>query len=190
LGAQVTGVDLSETLLSHAEEDSAGLGIRFIRDDAQELKRLPKRSFDQVICNMALMDIEDLQQTYRSVTKVLKPQGRLIFSVLHPCFQSPFSVEDVDSLETGSKGEFVSLRVFNYAKEGRWYSGGTGMCGTFGSIHRKVSTYINGLAEAGLHLRRIEEPTLPDLDYDTFNTQLASKISRTMVVEAEYTTKR
>ena len=185
LGAHVTGIDLSENLLSHAKKESAGLGIKFIRDDVQELKNISKDSFDTLICNLALMDIEDLDRAYKAVSRVLKPEGRFIFSVLHPCFESPFSVENGGHLEVNDAGDFLSHRIFDYSEEGRWYSGGTGMRGTFGSIHRKVSTYINGLLENSLRLRRIAEPSLPRLDYDSASKQLASKIPATLVVEAE-----
>ena len=187
LGAHVTGVDLSENLLSHAIKESAGLGIKFIRDDVQELKSISKDSFDIVICNLALMDIEDLGRAYKAVSRVLKPEGRFIFSVLHPCFESPFSVENGGHLEVSDAGDFLLFRIFDYSEEGRWNSGGTGMRGTFGSIHRKVSTYINALLENGLRLHKIVEPSLPRLDYDSANKQMASKIPATFVVEAENT---
>ena len=185
-GARVTGVDLSAGLLSHAEEESEGLGIRFIREDVQELRSISEDSFGVVICNMALMDIEDLNRTYSTVSRVLRPKGRFIFSVLHPCFETPFSVGDGEPMQVDDEGDFHFLRILNYSEEGRWYSGGTGMRGTFGSIHRKVSTYLNGLIENGFCICRIEEPILPGMDYDSARKQLASKIAKTMVVDAVY----
>ncbi len=185
LGAQVMGVDLSENLLLHAQEDSSASEIRFVRDDAQELASFSDDSFDIVVCNMSLMDIEDLNGTFRAVARTLKPYGRFVFSVLHPCFASPFTVEDGSPLETDEKGEFVAWRTFNYTNEGKWYSSGSGLRGTFGSIHRKISTYVNALPEAKLNLRRVEEPTLPGPKYDTAAKQLSSKIPRTIIVEAQ-----
>ena len=208
-------------------------------------------AFGVVICNMALMDIEDLNRTYSTVssvvsqkfltkeslqkrsggchfdrepasedrtnclivrdieilrsaqddrplpkkllkeslghdTRVLRPKGRFIFSVLHPCFETPFSVGDGEPMQVDDEGDFHFLRILNYSEEGRWYSGGTGMRGTFGSIHRKVSTYLNGLIENGFGICRIEEPILPGMDYDSARKQLASKIAKTMVVDAVY----
>ena len=70
-------------------------------------------------------------------------------------------------MQVDDEGDFHFLRILNYSEEGRWYSGGTGMRGTFGSIHRKVSTYLNGLIENGFGICRIEEPILPGMDYDS-----------------------
>ena len=183
-GASVTGVDLSENLLNHAQEESVDHSINFILDDAQELAELDEESFDAVICNMALMDIADLSRTLQAVKKVLVSQGQFIFSVLHPCFESPFSVTDGELLELDENGNFAASRVFEYAKEGKWYSGGTGMRGTFGSIHRKVSTYINSLIETGFELKRVEEPTLPDSEHEDPVKQWSRVIPRTIVIQS------
>lgn len=62
-GAHVTGIDLSANLLSHARRQSPRSEITYIRDDAQTLASIADTSFDAVICNMALMDIPDLDAT-------------------------------------------------------------------------------------------------------------------------------
>ena len=51
-------------------------------------------------------------------------------------------------------------------------------------MHRTISTYINNLDEAGMMLRRIEEPTLPKREYDTAPKQFSSRIARTLIVDA------
>ena len=141
LGANITAIDLSTKLLEHARRDASGSTIRFVHDDAQKLTSLSDGSFDLVVCNMALMDIEDLQQLYASVSRVLKPHGRFIFSVMHPCFSGPFSEADGPPMERTAEGNFISWRVFRYVDEGRWDSPGKGLRGSVGAIHRKISTY-------------------------------------------------
>jgi len=43
-------------------------------------------AYDGVLCNMALMDIDDLEGTLSTVAAVLAPGGWFSFSVFHPCY--------------------------------------------------------------------------------------------------------
>ena len=110
-------------------------------DDAQSLKRLSDNRFDAVVINMALMDIPNHKSTFESCYRILKAKGMFVFSILHPCFESPFSSDD-PPLELTSSGDFVACRVNRYLEEGHWQSGGTGVRGRVGAYHRTISTYI------------------------------------------------
>ncbi|MEM7032787.1 MAG: class I SAM-dependent methyltransferase, partial [Chloroflexota bacterium] len=183
-GALVTGVDLSQNLLEHAKRQSAGHSIHFIRDDAQTLNQLQLNSLDLVICNMALMDIPDIGLVYQAVNKILRDGGIFIFSVLHPCFETPFTVPETIT-EADETGNFVACRVMHYTQEGHWNSGGTGMRGTVGAHHRTLSSYINHLLKNGFQLKDLAEPTLPPDTYQTFREQWSSKIPRALIVVSE-----
>ena len=156
-GALVTGVDLSTKSLQYAERQSAGSGIKYIRDDAQALERSDDRSYDAVVCDLALMDIPDLGATITAVWRVLESGGLFVFRILYPCFVSPFDVS-VPHKESDEDGNLIALRVTRYSEEGKWYSGGSGMCGTFGSHHRMISTYLNALAHHGFCIEDVVEP--------------------------------
>ena len=184
-GARVTGVDLSRRLLRYARADSAGYPISFLCADARGLHCIADASFDALACNMALMDIDDLQAAYAAAARVLRPGGRFVFSVVHPCFGAPFSQADGSPLETDANGDFVSWKTFDYVQEGHWRSSNKGIRGTFGAIHRTLATYLNALDEAGFRLRRLEEPALPPADYEDAAQQLSSKVPRTLVCSAE-----
>ena len=173
-GANVTGVDVSINLLEHARRQSEGLGIEYIREDAQELSSLEDGSFDVVVCHMALMDIPDLERTYAAVWRVLRYGGLFIFSILHPCFEAPFAARE-GLIEVDDDDNFVAVRVNRYTEEGKWYSGGTGMRGTLGSVHRTLSTYVNTLLATGFELTGLAEPTLAAGEYERKQEQWASK---------------
>ncbi len=66
----------------------------FFLDDAQAMNQVSDASMDAVICNMALMDIPDLKSTFSSVRRVLVAGGKFVFSILHPCFFTPFNAEN------------------------------------------------------------------------------------------------
>ena len=77
-GAHVTGVDLSHNLLRHAQRQSEGMNITYMRDDARILAKVAEAAFDAVVCHMALMDIPQLEATLMAVHRVLKKGGAFI----------------------------------------------------------------------------------------------------------------
>jgi len=154
-GARVVGIDLSGRLLAIARryELAEPLGIAYVRDDARTLAAIRDRTFDGVVCHMALMDIPDLASTVRAIARVLRRGGWLCLSILHPCFQTPSSDEFV-----GTDGTWWRT-VNGYEAEGFWRSDRRpGPPGKVGFHHRTLSTYLNTLAGAGLVLERFGEP--------------------------------
>ena len=155
LGAAVVGVDISEQLLQIAERDEAAepLGIEYVNDDASELSSLANGSFDGVVCNWSLLDIDDLEACFRAVERILRPGGWLVFSITHPCFltrdyawKSERGVTSVDRL------------VRSYFREGFSPPGvGGGIRGKVGRHYRTLGTYLNGVVGAGLVVERTVE---------------------------------
>ena len=155
-GAEVVGVDVSAGMLAlaRAYEDDGPRGVTYLRGDAQTLGDVADKSFDGVVCNMALMDIPDLAATLRTVSRILRPGGWFVFSAVHPVLQTPGSprwvVED---------GEIVGLQLRDYFAEGFWRRGNPeGVRGRVGAYHRTLSTYVDGLARAGLSIECLLEP--------------------------------
>jgi ubiquinone/menaquinone biosynthesis C-methylase UbiE len=154
-GAAVVGVDTSAQLLAIAERYEADepLGIVYRHDDAQTLATLPDVAFAGVACNMALMDIADVPAVFRAVHRILRPKGWFVFSITHPCFQTPIStwMDRPDGT--------VWRAIRGYFAEVFWHSdNSSGVRGQVGAYHRMLSTYVNALVEAGLCLERLCEP--------------------------------
>lgn len=74
--ASVVGADISERMLEFARryEQEEPLGIEYILDDARTLSGISDASFDGVVCNLALMDIPDLEETLKTVARILHPE--------------------------------------------------------------------------------------------------------------------
>jgi 2-polyprenyl-3-methyl-5-hydroxy-6-metoxy-1,4-benzoquinol methylase len=101
-------------------------------------------AFDTVIANMVLMDIPDYEPALRNCVAALRPAGKLIFSILHPCFEEPGSAWH-------AKG-FVAVR--DYFDE-------RAIEQTYGYfIHRTLSTYLNSVIRAGCAIEQVLEPQL------------------------------
>lgn len=87
-GAKVSGTDLSQKLLDFAieKEKNNPLGIKYLRRDAADLKGFKNKSFDIVIANMCLMDVRNVENAIKETSRVLKNNGKFIFSINHPVF--------------------------------------------------------------------------------------------------------
>jgi 2-polyprenyl-3-methyl-5-hydroxy-6-metoxy-1,4-benzoquinol methylase len=155
-GAQVVGVDISEKLLDLARcyESAAPRGVTYVHADVERTDALQDERFDGVICNMALMDIPNLEPALRTVSRILRPGGWFVFSIIHPCYNPAPSGEQATS-------EGWVRTVSGYFTEGYWRSDTrTGPPGKVGSYHRMLSTYVNALSAVGLTIERLAEPQL------------------------------
>jgi 2-polyprenyl-3-methyl-5-hydroxy-6-metoxy-1,4-benzoquinol methylase len=153
-GAQVVGVDLSTKMLeiARSEEEAERLGITYLQDNAHTLATLADTIFDGVLCNLALMDIPNLSQTFQSVRRILHLRGWFVCSIVHPCFFPPHS-------KWGNAAHVTIHReVRGYFEEIFWSSDNPhGVRGKVGAYHRMLSTYLNAVIDAGLTLERLFE---------------------------------
>ena len=87
-GAHLTGVDLSARMIELAQEEERGapLGIRYARASYTNLTLFADATFDAVVSFMAMMDGPRFDLAMAECLRVLRPGGRLAFSITHPCF--------------------------------------------------------------------------------------------------------
>lgn len=96
LGHEVLGVDLTPEMLERAASHVPQ--ARFLEGDLCAIPAADK-SFDLVVCGLALSHLADLRRGVHELARVLKPGGRLVVSVLHPLlahlgWQAPFTDAD------------------------------------------------------------------------------------------------
>jgi SAM-dependent methyltransferase len=104
LGAHVTAFDFSANLIERAKARSANLQslISYHVLDAtneQALLSLRPASFDAALSNMALFDMADLEPLFRSLPKLLKPNGTFVFSLTHPAFNNASSMHVLEEID-------------------------------------------------------------------------------------------
>ena len=95
LGAEVVAFDFAQSMIDHAaryDTNHAGaLGARITyhtldATDEVALLQLGEDQFDAALCNMALMDMAEIDPLMRALARLLKPGGRFVFAISHPCF--------------------------------------------------------------------------------------------------------
>lgn len=88
MGAKVTGTDSSKPIIEIAKEREkrTPLGVRFYVADASNLEMLSDSSFDVILANMVIDDVEDAEGLLKECARVLREGGRFVASISHPCF--------------------------------------------------------------------------------------------------------
>lgn len=81
LGATATGIDIDPGMIGLAIEHPR---CTFMVGDACDLP-LPDAAYDLATMNHSANDIEDIATAFTEAARVLRPGGRLMMMVLHPC---------------------------------------------------------------------------------------------------------
>lgn len=86
-GAQVVGADISKELINQAKVRSPK--IPFHVAPADKLSFAKDDSFDAAIIVLAIQNIQNIQDAFAEVGRVLVPNGRLVLVINHPAFRVP-----------------------------------------------------------------------------------------------------
>jgi 2-polyprenyl-3-methyl-5-hydroxy-6-metoxy-1,4-benzoquinol methylase len=159
-GARVVGLELSTKLLefARAEESSQPLGIRYQTGSAAELEeQFAAGTFDLVTSCMAIQDMSDPAACIAGSAHVLRPNGRMVFSVPHPCTDTPFREWERD----GAGGK-VALKLDRYFETGpaecHWNMPRLAYHWTTPFWRRTLEEWCSMIAAAGFLIERLYEP--------------------------------
>jgi SAM-dependent methyltransferase len=151
-GARVVGVDLSEVQLRHSRRIDAerGTSVPVLAADACALP-LRDASFDAA-CSAygALPFVADVGLVLREVVRVVRPRGRVVFSVSHPfrwCFP-----DDPGPGGLTVRDSYFDRRAYVEYTDGR---------PSYVEHHRTVGDWVREVVDAGLVLEDIVEPEWP-----------------------------
>jgi 2-polyprenyl-3-methyl-5-hydroxy-6-metoxy-1,4-benzoquinol methylase len=164
--ASITAFDFSEAMIHLARKRSRQADIDYRIIDAtnrEKLVELGIGSFDGALCNMALMDMADIDPLMNALASLLRMNGRFVFSVVHPCFNNPATVQ-MGELEdrAGTSVTTYSVKISRYLTP--YTQVGLAMHGQpvpHPYFHRPLSALLAPALEAGLVLDAIEECAFP-----------------------------
>ena len=171
-GVKVMAFDFSEELIERAKartDDDADIDYRVIdATDRNQLLTLGERKFDAAVCNMALFDMTEIEPLISCLSRLLKKDGRFVFSVVHPCFNSGKVTSIME--QTEQDGEVIteySVKISSYATPAT-----TRGQAIFGQpapqyyFHRSLSQIFNTCFDAGFILDRVAEPVFKKDEQD------------------------
>jgi 2-polyprenyl-3-methyl-5-hydroxy-6-metoxy-1,4-benzoquinol methylase len=167
-GAEVIAIDFSEQMIEHArsrKSPEAGL-ITYQALDATNYDRLlalGEGSFDAALCNMALFDMAEIGPLMRALARLIRPGGRFVFSIIHPCFNNPHMTHVAEMVERDTESRTTySVKIHGYMtatiKRGVAIPGQPVAHPYF---HRALSNLLGECFEAGMLLDALEERAFP-----------------------------
>lgn len=151
----VTGIDLSEKMLSVARDKTASPNVTYQRMAMEDADFAPN-SFDAVVSSLAFHYIADFESLCKRVSQWLDRSGSFVFSVEHPVFTAEGRQEWIDD----EAGNHLYWPVDQYFLEGRRESVFLGE--RVVKYHRTVTGYMSALLKSGFTLMNLVEPKPPE----------------------------
>jgi ubiquinone/menaquinone biosynthesis C-methylase UbiE len=166
-GAIVTAVDISARLIAAARKQSeeGEIEIEYKVADVCHLDSIPDDEFDIVMSNLVLLNIPCLDEALHEFYRVLRRGGHLVFSIVHPAFNSygpgGWEMGEKDSVTGRRKGKYFKIDKYFDEREYEQYwmtRNGERFPAPISFFHRTLTTYLRSLSKAGLHLVDFREP--------------------------------
>jgi 2-polyprenyl-3-methyl-5-hydroxy-6-metoxy-1,4-benzoquinol methylase len=153
-GAVVTGIDSSAELIKAAltYELASGLPMSF---DVGSVDSLPydAESFDLVLCNHLMNDLQNPTQALREFARVLRSRGRVVLLMLHPCFYNKHAEREQPENNLPANSYFQARPVVqNFEVDGLESPAANT------SWLRPLEDYTEALREAGFVITSLTEP--------------------------------
>lgn len=166
---KVVGVDFTEKLIEFAKHQDNPKNLEFLVGNLEKLQ-FENQVFDVVLCNMALMDIERMGIVVDELSRILKVGGKLVISLIHPCFENPPRTYSIFDEKNGKKIRIGSVvqRYFDkglvidrnqIVDKGEFYQ----------HYHYMISDYLNAFSKANLFLKEVSEPNGNEIFKSTDN---------------------
>ena len=156
-GAIAVGVDLSDAQLEHARKlaTQEGVEVKFIQGTAEDLSAFNDQEWDIVFSAYAFQYVADMPRCLSECARVLRPQGRLVFSLDHPFRDCFFDQEEDDVTLYPARSYFDHTPMtWTFNDTGVWMR----------SYHHTIGEWIDMLNQAGFRLLRLLEPSPPQED--------------------------
>jgi len=145
-GGNVIGCDGSNEMINISKK----IYPNYKFENVNILNNLPyeNNSFDIILCNLVLMDIDPIDNIISEFYRILVNNGILFFSIVHPAFY-------LGEWEKDGNGKIISKKISKYITpiEGKQH-----FWGTTTHYHRPISFYYNKLIEKGFKINKILEP--------------------------------
>jgi ubiquinone/menaquinone biosynthesis C-methylase UbiE len=174
--AKVFIVDVSEENLQFARQKTQDNRVTFLQQDITQSWNIDSNRIDIIYSNMVLNEVSVIDKPIQEAYRVLKPNGQLIFSVLHPSFFLYFYAQ----LQAGTdSGKFKNLGGYFSHNDCKYLMGTVSVTKPAEQVEvtqnfeveqtqKTISDYFNQLISAGFLVKGLFEPELSEemLEYN------------------------
>jgi ubiquinone/menaquinone biosynthesis C-methylase UbiE len=162
-GVRMVGIDAAGPLIDAArarqrEDNSGGSNaqVDYRVADARDLSFLDADSFDAAACLLAIQNINPVGPVFTGVARALKPWGRFVLVMMHPCFRSPketgWGWDEAARVQFRRVDRYLLPRkspiVTHPGKDPDTYTW---------TFHKPIESYVRALRSAGLLVDAMDE---------------------------------
>jgi ubiquinone/menaquinone biosynthesis C-methylase UbiE len=157
-GAEAWGLDPAAPLIEEARQqaEAAGVELRLRLGGVELLPEYPEGHFDIVLFPMMLEYVDDIDGAFREAHRLLKPDGFVALSIVHPMRNMSVKYETEDGEELRIISGYLQRGVIEWSG---WImvdeDGGDIPCK---SHRRTIEDYVEALAGAGFLIEAMREP--------------------------------
>ena len=151
------GLDISPSLIKAAKESDPLLNHHYITADAQKSFAIKKTDFTHAAIVLAIQNIQNPKFTLEHIARHLRPLGKLVIAMNHPCFRIPR--QSSWKVDEQQKIQYRRIDRYSTAMEipiQATPSKGEQSVSTW-SFHHPLADYSRWLNEAGFAIELIEE---------------------------------
>lgn len=167
LGAKkVIGIDFSNEMIDLANKKKAeeASNVSFFVEDASQLDLKEGEKFDFIFSSTLLHFIEDIERLMQSLYKLLKKDGQVILSLIHPSFSAHYPIKKADySFPESVDWQFRYLDRSKRAYIQPWLALNDAfeneLCESY---HHTLADYFQAILSAGFQIIDLIEPSPPE----------------------------
>ena len=158
-GANAVGVDYSNTFIEYCQqiEVKKNQGCTFYKASITAMTDIESNAFDIVVSNIVMVDILDYFAAFKEIARVLKDDGRFIWSNVHPVFGRTAGAIDIRLPRDSPRNESRYLKMID-----RYFDSGgeliTWLSRPTWQFNRTLEEYSKALKVAGFVISEILEP--------------------------------
>lgn len=157
-GVKVTAFDASKELIDAARAHTPDNAVQYQVLDATKnfANFIPAGVFDSAACVLAIQNIHPIQPLCQGVAEALKPGGRFVIAMMHPCFRGPkethWGWDDRNRVQYRRVDRYLLPRKAPIVT----HPGQRESAYTW-SFHKPIEAYVKALRNAGLLIDAVEE---------------------------------
>ncbi len=160
IGVRAVGIDMAASLVDAANQRREDFSLEtYVQGDARKLEAcsaLSAGGFDAAACILAIANITPLSPVWQGIYAALKPGGKLVVVLLHPCFRIPkktaWQWDQQQQVQHRLVDGYLTSEKIPIAMHP-----GSDPDDTTTTFHRPLQAYMNTMGSAGLWIDHIEE---------------------------------
>ena len=154
-GVKATGVDAASELIRSARQRGPD-EIQYHVGDARDLSFLSAGQFTAAACVLAIQNIHPIRPVFTGITRLLKPQGRFVLVMMHPCFRGPketsWGWDERQKIQYRRVDRYLLPRkvpiTTHPGKDAKQYTW---------TFHKPIEAFVKAFRDAGLFIDAMEE---------------------------------